>query len=200
MEKHLLLTRYNPGRALRGEMLKVEDVLEILSIPLLGIVPESEEVLRASNVGAPVMLHAPESAPARAYFEAAKRLQGADAAGLGARGAARPDEQAVREARGMNLFSFLSRGASAPVARERLQILLAHERAIAGGSDLMATLKEEILAVIAKHFPLEREKVQVKLDRGDAYSTLEIDIEVPSLSKAHINPGGGNGEAKLAAP
>ena len=76
VEKHLLLTRYSPARALRGEMLKVEDVLEILSIPLLGIVPESEVVLAASNVGAPVVLHAPDSAPARAYFEAAKRLQG----------------------------------------------------------------------------------------------------------------------------
>jgi septum site-determining protein MinD len=76
VEKHLLLTRYDPARAARGEMLKVDDVLEILSIPLLGIVPESEEVLRASNVGAPVTLSSPQSAPARAYFDAAKRLQG----------------------------------------------------------------------------------------------------------------------------
>ena len=56
MEKHLLLTRYDPGRAERGEMLKTDDILEILSIPLLGIIPESEEVLRASNVGTPVTL------------------------------------------------------------------------------------------------------------------------------------------------
>ena len=76
IEKHLLLTRYDPARATRGEMLKVEDVLEILSIPLLGIIPESEEVLRASNVGAPVTLNAPQSMPGRAYFDAAKRLVG----------------------------------------------------------------------------------------------------------------------------
>ena len=56
VEKHLMLTRYDPVRAARGEMLKLEDVLEILSIPLLGIIPDSEEVLRASNVGAPVTL------------------------------------------------------------------------------------------------------------------------------------------------
>ncbi|MDA8250034.1 MAG: cell division topological specificity factor MinE [Rhodospirillales bacterium] len=98
----------------------------------------------------------------------------------------------------MNLFGFLRPRPSAPVARERLQILLAHERAVSGGSDLMATLKEEILGVIAKHFPLEREKVQVKLDRGDAYSMLEIDIEVPSLAAAHAAKAGGG--AKLAAP
>jgi septum site-determining protein MinD len=57
-------------------MLKVEDVLEILSIPLLGIIPESQEVLRASNVGSPVTLSAPGSAPARAYADAVKRLRG----------------------------------------------------------------------------------------------------------------------------
>ena len=76
MEKHLLLTRYDPMRAERGDMLKVEDVLEILSIPLLGIIPESQEVLRASNLGAPVTLSNPASAPAQAYINAARRLSG----------------------------------------------------------------------------------------------------------------------------
>jgi septum site-determining protein MinD len=78
MEKHLLLTRYDPIRAGRGEMLRIEDVLDILSIPLLGIIPESEEVLRASNLGSPVTINNPKSAPARAYHEAAQRLLGVD--------------------------------------------------------------------------------------------------------------------------
>jgi septum site-determining protein MinD len=76
IEKHLLLTRFDPIRAARGEMLRTDDVLEILSIPLLGIIPESEEVLRASNLGSPVTLLSPTSAPARAYLDAAKRLRG----------------------------------------------------------------------------------------------------------------------------
>ncbi|WP_019996332.1 septum site-determining protein MinD [Aureimonas ureilytica] len=76
IEKHLLLTRYDAVRAERGDMLKVDDVLEILSIPLLGIVPESPEVLRASNLGTPVTLSDAQSAPARAYADAAKRLMG----------------------------------------------------------------------------------------------------------------------------
>lgn len=76
IEKHLLLTRYDAARAARGEMLKVEDVLEILAIPLVGIIPDSEDVLRASNVGCPITLHNPASAPARAYAEAARRLMG----------------------------------------------------------------------------------------------------------------------------
>ena len=76
IDKHLLVTRYDPARAARNEMLKTEDMLEILSIPLLGIIPESEEVLRASNMGAPVTLNNPASSPAKAYFDAARRLKG----------------------------------------------------------------------------------------------------------------------------
>ena len=78
IDKHLLITRYDSARAARGEMLSIDDVLEILSTPLLGIIPESEDVLRASNVGTPVTLNNRLSAPARAYMEAARRLQGED--------------------------------------------------------------------------------------------------------------------------
>jgi septum site-determining protein MinD len=78
--KHLLITRYQAARAARGEMLSIEDVLEILATPLLGIIPESEEVLHASNVGSPVTLNNALSAPARAYFDAARRLDGEDVA------------------------------------------------------------------------------------------------------------------------
>jgi septum site-determining protein MinD len=78
--KHLLLTRYDPARAARGEMMKVEDVLEILAVPLLGIVAESPDVLTASNLGAPVTLHNPASPVARAYADAARRLMGEEVA------------------------------------------------------------------------------------------------------------------------
>ena len=78
----------------------------------------------------------------------------------------------------LRLFS--SRNASAPVARERLQILLAHERGLLGQSDLLATLREEILAVVSKHVVLDPDKVIVKLERGKTVSTLEVDIEVPN--------------------
>jgi cell division topological specificity factor len=80
----------------------------------------------------------------------------------------------------MSLFSFFNRQAtSAPKARERLQVLLAHERTTVGHSDLVAVLREEILAVIAKHVQVDRDKVLVKMDRGDSVSTLEVDIEIP---------------------
>ncbi len=84
----------------------------------------------------------------------------------------------------MTLLDLFRRRGSAPVARERLQVLLAHERSMTGQSDLVATLREEIIAVIAKHVSVERDKVQIKLDRGPTMSMLEIDIEVPALAAA----------------
>jgi septum site-determining protein MinD len=76
VEKHVLITRYDSARAARGEMLGIADILEILATPLLGIIPESQDVLRASNVGSPVTLNDATSAPARAYIDAARRLMG----------------------------------------------------------------------------------------------------------------------------
>jgi len=86
----------------------------------------------------------------------------------------------------MNLFNLFSRRSTAPVARERLQMLLAHERAVVGQSDLVAILREEILAVIAKHVPVERDKVQVKMNREDSVSTLEVDIELPPAQEMKV--------------
>lgn len=77
VEQHLLLTRYDPARARRGEILAVEDVLGILALPLLGTIPESGEILRTANLGAPVTIGSPGSAPAQAYADAARRLTGA---------------------------------------------------------------------------------------------------------------------------
>ena len=83
----------------------------------------------------------------------------------------------------MSVFSFFTRTRSAPVARDRLQILLAHERALSGRADLAAILREEILAVIAKHVAIDPEKVNVKLERGDHVSTLEVNVEMLDLAK-----------------
>ena len=85
----------------------------------------------------------------------------------------------------MSILNFFTRSRrSAPVARERLQVLLAHERGLAGGADLASILQQEILAVIAKHIPIDRDRVVVKLDRGEQVSTLEIDIEMPEAALA----------------
>jgi len=79
----------------------------------------------------------------------------------------------------MNFLRLFSRPQSAPAARERLQVLLAHERAATGDSDLVTKLRDEILRVISKHMQIDDEKVSVKMERGAQVSTLAVDIEIP---------------------
>ena len=75
IKEHLLLTRYNPGRVSRGDMLSMEDVLEVLRIPLVGVIPEDQSVLRASNQGEPVILDTISDA-GKAYADTVDRLLG----------------------------------------------------------------------------------------------------------------------------
>jgi septum site-determining protein MinD len=77
VKEHLLVTRFDPNRVEKGEMLKLEDIREILAIPLLGVIPESESVLRASNTGTPVIMDN-ESNAGQAYTDAVSRFLGED--------------------------------------------------------------------------------------------------------------------------
>jgi septum site-determining protein MinD len=77
VKTHLLLTRYDLDRVQRGEMLKLDDVLEILAIPVLGVIPQCGSVLQASNLGMPVVLD-DSSRAGQAYKDAAARLLGED--------------------------------------------------------------------------------------------------------------------------
>jgi cell division topological specificity factor len=79
----------------------------------------------------------------------------------------------------MSLFSLFKPRATAPVARERLQILLSHERVAVGPRDLVAILRDELLATIKKHVEIDPEKLSVKMERAAGFSTLEIDVEIP---------------------
>ncbi len=79
----------------------------------------------------------------------------------------------------MNLRRFFTRAQSAPAARERLKVLLAHERASVGDSDLVSKLRDEILRAISKHMQIDHDKVTVKMERGPQVSTLAVDIEIP---------------------
>ena len=91
----------------------------------------------------------------------------------------------------MSLLRFFQRPGSAPMSERRAlplprgtgsQVLLSHERAGRCQSKLVEVLREEILAVIAKHVTVERDKVQVKMDQRDGVSTLAIEIELPASS------------------
>ena len=71
----------------------------------------------------------------------------------------------------MNIFNLFRRRGSAPVARERLQILLSYERASRGQPDILGLLREEILTAIGKHVIIERDNVHIRMDRGASVST-----------------------------
>jgi len=88
----------------------------------------------------------------------------------------------------MSIFNLFRRSGSAPLARERLQILLSHERRAGGRLDLLTILREEILTTIAKQVPVDRENVRVRMDRGATVSRLEIDIEIPHLASTLFAP------------
>ena len=77
VKEHLLVTRFDPNRVEKGEMLKLDDIREILAIPLLGVIPDSESVLRASNTGTPVIMDN-ESNAGKAYTDAVSRFLGED--------------------------------------------------------------------------------------------------------------------------
>jgi cell division topological specificity factor len=79
----------------------------------------------------------------------------------------------------MNLLKVFQARATAPVARERLQILLAHERVRLGPEDLLAKLRDDLIATILRHVEIDPSKVMVKMDGDSTVSTLEIDIEIP---------------------
>ena len=80
----------------------------------------------------------------------------------------------------MNLLRLINgRKATAPVARERLQILLAHERGLRGQPDLLELLRAEILAAVQRHVDIDQDKIVIRMERGPQVSTLEVDIEVP---------------------
>ena len=77
VKEHLLITRYSPERVEKGEMLSVEDICDILRIPLIGVIPESQNVLQASNSGSPV-IHLNDTIAAEAYKDVVARLLGED--------------------------------------------------------------------------------------------------------------------------
>jgi cell division topological specificity factor len=80
----------------------------------------------------------------------------------------------------MSLFRFLKPVSSAPVARERLQILLEYERRMVNQTSLITTLKEEILAVVSRYVSIDPERIHVSVDRGEGFSTIAVGVQIPN--------------------
>ena len=178
--KHILVTRFDAARAARGEMLSIDDVLEILSTPLLGHHPgEPGRPARIQSGLAGDAERAHQRCRARLY----RRCETAGRPGRADGAAGRPQRllrSVPGKEGGMTLFDLFKRRGSAPVARERLQVLLAYERKNRNQPDLVAILREEIMAVITRHVQVDQDDVRVNMDRGETMSTLEIDIHIPN--------------------
>jgi cell division topological specificity factor len=99
----------------------------------------------------------------------------------------------------MNFFNLFKTRGTAPVARERLQILLAHERMTLGSHNLLAILRDEILATIEKHIDIAPEALKVTVGRQGAVATLEIDVEIPT-EKIGASPARQSPMQATAAP
>ncbi len=84
----------------------------------------------------------------------------------------------------MKMFRFLRPISSAPVARERLQILLEYERNVVGNNDIFGLLRDDILAVVARYVTIDPDKVRVRVERGSATSTLAVGVEIPHVPRA----------------
>ncbi len=82
----------------------------------------------------------------------------------------------------MNFFDLFRRRRSAPVARQRLQILLEYERSLVHQTDLIAVLREEILRIVERYVVVDPETVQVKVNRGNTVSTLAVGIRIPNAA------------------
>eukprot|EP01030_Chromulinospumella_sphaerica_P005828 gene5828-5702_t len=155
IKEHLLITRYNPHRVEDGQMLSLQDIQDILRIKLLGVIPESDKVLQASNQGTPA-IHMANTDVSEAYKDVIDRFLGED--------------KPMREKK-----------QTASVAKERLQIILAHERSgrNAAEPDYLPDLQRELVAVISKYIKINLEDIKVNLERQDNLEVLEVKIELP---------------------
>ena len=166
IKEHLLLTRYNPERVSSGEMLGVEDVKEILAVTLLGVIPESQAVLKASNQGVPVILD-DQSDAGQAYSDAVDRLLGKSV------------EHRFLDVKKKGFFRANKKPSTASVAKERLQIIVAHERGQRSTPDYLPALQKELVEVIRKYVNIGNDDVHVALENDGSCSILELNITLP---------------------
>ncbi len=190
VQVHLLLTRYSLERVKKGEMLSVEDVKEILSIPLLGVIPELETVLKASNTGTPVVFDE-ESPAGRSYLDAVARFVG-EQREMRFPPARAPEHlpQLVRESL-MRLLDLLfpERRNSAVIAKDRLKIVLAHERASRDAPEFLPALQKDLLEVVGRYVEIRDDTLRVNVGKSADTSLLEINVEIDRSLFKPVNNG-----------
>ena len=147
VNEHLLLTRYSPRRVATGEMMSVGDVKEILGLDVVGVIPESPDVLTASNAGTPVILNEESDVATRLRRRGHPAARRVGAAAVHRRTQEGPAGPHVRRLRRWDLLAlFRRRPPSANVAKERLRIIVAQERSTRGGPDYLPVLRARAAA------------------------------------------------------
>ena len=179
VKEHLLLTRYSPERVEKGDMLSIGDVEEILGLKVIGVIPESPEVLQSSNAGVPVILD-DQSQAGQAYMDAVQRSSATTC-----RCASPPRRRRASTPRcsgaDMGIFDFLSQRNknTANTAKDRLRILIQQERSMRGAPDYLPLLQRELLEVIRKYVNVDAEAVKVDLIKDGDNEVLDISVALP---------------------
>jgi septum site-determining protein MinD len=183
IKEHLLITRYNPNRVQEGQMLSLEDIQGHPAHQADRRDPRERE--RAASV------QPGRAGGAHGRQRCVRGLQGRDRPLPGRRqtpafhrrGKTRPAQAPVREEVSMSFLSFLlgEKKKTASVAKERLQIILAHERSgrNAAEPDYLPALQRDLVAVISKYIKINPEDIKVNLERQDNLEVLEVKIELP---------------------
>jgi cell division topological specificity factor MinE len=170
-------------------MLSYKDVQELLRIPLIGVIPESDDVLQASNQGTPA-IHLKDSDVATAYLDVVARFLDEDRpAALRRLRKARPAEAPLRRqvrCRSFPTFS-ASKQKTASVAKERLSLIIAHERGTNRTPDFLPDLQRELIAVISKYVNVGPDDIKVQLEKQDNCEILEVNITLPEQPQK-LNP------------
>jgi len=187
----MVLNRVRPKMVANQEMLGVSDVTDILALPLLGLVLEDEQVITSTNRGEPLTLHGALSPAGRAYMNVARRLRGEEVAlidptrerlGLRARLMGKIRRTTGLFLSGMALFDFLQhllglQKPSATTARERLQLVLAHDRSDLN-PELLERMRREILEVVQKYVEIDIESGDVSLTTDDRVTALVANLPI----------------------
>ena len=183
VKEHLLITRYSPERVSKGEMLSVQDICDILRIPLLGVIPESQNVLQASNAGEPV-IHQNSVSAAEAYKDVIARLLGENR------------EMRFLEAEKKRLLQTTVRRLSHVINRYVVRQKAEKPPAVARdppanhhcpknarkkgkAPDYLPTLRKELLEVLSKYVNVSLDDIRISQEKQDGMDVLELNITLP---------------------
>ena len=191
IKEHLLITRYNPNRVAGGQMLSLEDIQDILRIKLIGVIPESESVLQASNQGVPA-IHDKDTDVAAGLQRRGGALPRAKTSRCASSTPRSPASSSASSAGGKPCPSSPScsakrrRRRASPRSGCRSSWRTSAAASAASAPDYLPELQRELIAVISKYVSIKAEDIKVHLEKQDDLEVLEVKIELPDAAAAAL--------------